>query len=156
MRASPGRSTPLAAGSLRGARLPGGAPCRWAWLAVLLLVVDGAAGDEVPKGAVRTLTVTATAYNSIDGQTHGNPTITAWGDRLEPGMKAIAVSRDLIDLGLDHGVHVEIEGLPGVYTVRDKMARRWSKKIDIYMGRDVEAARVWGRRKVEIRWRQGR
>lgn len=107
-------------------------------------------GDE----QVHSLEVTATAYNSVLGQTNAQPTLTAWGDRLEPGMKAIAVSRDLIALGLEHGVSVEIEGLPHHYVVRDKMAKRWKRKIDIYMGEDVQAARRWGRRKVTIRWRE--
>lgn len=101
------------------------------------------------------LEVTATAYNSLPGQTNEQPDLTAWGDRLEPGMKAIAVSRDLIERGLRHGVEVEIEGLPGVWVVRDKMARRWRSKIDIYMGHDVQAAREWGKRRVTIRWRPG-
>ncbi len=122
----------------------------WAVFAVGVAVVLRAAADDLESE--RTLEVTATAYNSLPGQTHGDPTLTAWGDRLEPGMKSIAVSRDLIELGLGHGVEVEIGGLPGVYTVRDKMARRWRRKIDIYMGEDVEAARRWGRRQVEIRW----
>ena len=122
----------------------------WAVAGVGAAVVLRAAADDLESE--RTLTVTATAYNSLPGQTHGDPTLTAWGDRLEPGMKSIAVSRDLIELGLGHGVEVEIGGLPGVYTVRDKMARRWRRKIDIYMGEDVEAARRWGRRQVEIRW----
>lgn len=100
-----------------------------------------------------TLTVTATAYNSLHGQGHGKDhALAAWGDRLEPGMKAIAVSRDLIALGLDHNTEVEIEGLPGTWEVKDKMHRRWKKKIDIYMGEDIEAAREWGRRKVVIRY----
>ncbi len=122
----------------------------WAVFAVGVAAVLRAAADDLESE--RTLEVTATAYNSLPGQTHGDPTLTAWGDRLEPGMKSIAVSRDLIELGLGHGVEVEIGGLPGVYTVRDKMARRWRRKIDIYMGEDVEAARRWGRRQVEIRW----
>ncbi len=122
----------------------------WAVAAVGVAVVLRAAADDLESE--RTLRVTATAYNSLPGQTHGDPTLTAWGDRLEPGMKAIAVSRDLIELGLGHGVEVEIGGLPGVYTVRDKMAKRWRRKIDIYMGEDVDAARRWGRRQVEIRW----
>lgn len=101
----------------------------------------------------RELEVTATAYNSVRRQTVGDPALTAWGDRLRPGMKAIAVSRDLIELGLRHGVEVEIVGLEGRYVVRDKMAKRWRKKIDIYMGEDVKAAREWGKRKVTIRWK---
>ena len=101
---------------------------------------------------IRQLEVTATAYNSVRRQTNSQPSVSAWGDVLEPGMKSIAVSRDLIDLGLGHGALVEIEGLQGVYVVRDKMAKRWRRKIDIYMGKDVEAAREWGNRRVRIRW----
>ncbi len=120
-------------------------------LACALLVGALPAAGDAPDDE-RTLTVTATAYNSLPGQGQGDPTLTAWGDRLEPGMRSLAVSRDLIALGLTHGVEVEISGLPGVYVVRDKMAKRWRRKIDIYMGEDVEAARRWGRRRVEIRW----
>lgn len=100
----------------------------------------------------RTLTVTASAYNSLRSQTNNNPNLSAWGDRLKPGMKAIAVSRDLIKLGLKHNTRVKIDGLPGYYLVKDKMHRRWKRKIDIYMGTDVKAARQWGKRKVTIRW----
>ena len=97
--------------------------------------------------------VTATAYNSLNSQTKaGDPTLAAWGDTLKPGMKAIAVSRDLIDDGLTHGTKVFIEGLPGTYIVRDKMNKRWEDKIDIYMGNDVKAAREWGKRTVTITW----
>ena len=98
------------------------------------------------------LLVTATAYNSVPDQTEGNPAFGAWGDKLEPGMKAIAVSPDLIEIGLVHGTRVRIEGLPGEYTVLDKMPARWQRKIDIYMGEDVSAARQWGKREVQIRW----
>lgn len=108
-----------------------------------------ASADSVEE---RTLEVTATAYNSLPSQTDGDPTITAWGDRLEPGMKVIAVSRDLVTQGLGHGTEVRIDGLPGRYVVRDKMAKRWKQKIDIYMGNDVAAALRWGRRAVTIRW----
>jgi 3D (Asp-Asp-Asp) domain-containing protein len=103
-------------------------------------------------GADRTLEVTASAYNSLPGQTEGDPTLAAWGDRLEPGMRAIAVSHDLIELGLGRGAKVRIEGLPGEYVVLDKMASRWRRKIDLYMGVDREAAIAWGIRKVRIRW----
>lgn len=90
--------------------------------------------------------VTATAYNSSKS---GKPSIGAWGDKLVDGMKAIAVSRDLIKMGLTHGTEVKIEGLPGTYKVMDKMNRRWRRKIDIYMGK---ATKEWGKRKVNIRW----
>ena len=104
-------------------------------------------------GNTSPLEVTATAYNSVNSQTkEGDPTLTAWGDTLKPGMKAIAVSRDLIDDGLTHGTEVQIDGLPGTYIVRDKMNKRWEKKIDIYMGLDIKAAKEWGKRTVTISW----
>jgi 3D (Asp-Asp-Asp) domain-containing protein len=67
-------------------------------------------------------------------------------------MKCIAVSRDLIALGLDHNTRVTIEGFEDYYLVKDKMNKRWTKRIDIYMGNDVEAAKEWGVRQVRITW----
>ena len=103
-------------------------------------------------GKKRTMTVTASAYNSLRGQTVGNPSIAAWGDKLRPGMKSIAVSRDLQRMGLGHRTEVKIKGLPGTYLVLDRMGKRWQKKIDIYMGTDRAKAMRWGKRKVEITW----
>jgi 3D (Asp-Asp-Asp) domain-containing protein len=100
----------------------------------------------------RSLTVRATAFNSLRGQTDATPSIGAWGDRLAPGMKAIAVSADLIEIGLARGQRVRIRGLDGEYVVADRMSSRWQRKIDIYMGEDVQAARRWGVREVEIIW----
>lgn len=101
----------------------------------------------------RTLKVTATAYTSHENQTDSTPEIAAWGDRLTPDMKVIAVSRDLLhEYGLTRGSHVTIRGLPGKYVVLDKMNKRWKKKIDIYMGKDIEKAYQWGRKKVIIEW----
>lgn len=94
--------------------------------------------------------VTATAYNSLVYQTDSDPHITAFGDSLKPGLKYIAVSRDLLKLGLKHNIPVKIDGLEGIYLVKDKMHSRWKNKIDIYMGVDVKAAKQWGRKKVCI------
>ena len=113
---------------------------------VLLLPAFGIGGQE------HVLEVTATAYNSVPDQTQGNPKITAWGEKLRPGMKAIAVSRDLVPMGLTHRVRVKIDGLPGTYTVMDKLHKKWRRRIDIYMGADIKAAKQWGKRKVTIRW----
>jgi 3D (Asp-Asp-Asp) domain-containing protein len=107
---------------------------------------------SVSGGANRLLKVTATAYNSLPSQTDHTPNIAAWGDKLVPGMKAIAVSRDLLSKGLIRGTKVKIAGLPGTYTVLDKMNKRWRRKIDVYMGNNVKAARKWGRRDVQIQW----
>jgi 3D (Asp-Asp-Asp) domain-containing protein len=100
----------------------------------------------------RTLRVKASAFNSLREQTDSTPDIGAWGDQLTPGMKAIAVSADLIEIGLARGQRVRILGLDGEYVVADRMSSRWQRKIDIYMGEDVKAARHWGVREVEIVW----
>jgi 3D (Asp-Asp-Asp) domain-containing protein len=106
---------------------------------------------EEPVEIWDSLTVTASAYNSLGYQTGpGDPSVTAWGDTIEPGMKVIAVSRDLIEKGLDHNTRVKIEGFEGEFLVKDKMHYRWKNKIDIYMGEDVQKARKWGRKKVKI------
>ena len=96
------------------------------------------------------LHVTATAYNSLAYQTNSNPNITAFGDSLKPGLKYVAVSRDLLRLGLKHNIPIKIEGLEGVYFIKDKMHSRWKNRIDIYMGIDVKKAKQWGRRRVCI------
>ncbi|MEC3908152.1 hypothetical protein VOI54_14065 [Tamlana sp. 2201CG12-4] len=94
--------------------------------------------------------VVATAYNSLAYQTSSNPHITAFGDSLKPGLKYIAVSRDLLKMGLKHNIPVKIEGLDGIYLVKDKMHSRWKNRIDIYMGIDVKAAKQWGKKMVCI------
>ncbi|MGM0529847.1 MAG: 3D domain-containing protein [Bacteroidota bacterium] len=118
-------------------------------LMILIFALDSCG----PSYEEHQLEVTATAYNSHKSQTSGNPRIAAWGDTLEPGIKAIAVSRDLLDSGLTYGVQVNIEGLPGEYVVTDKMNRRWNKKIDVYMGNDIDKALEWGKKTVTISWR---
>jgi 3D (Asp-Asp-Asp) domain-containing protein len=99
------------------------------------------------------LRVTATAYTSHIEQTDETPFVGAWNNHLTPGMKAIAVSRDLLALyGLKNGMKVRIDGLPGFYTILDKMNKRYRKRIDVYMGIDIQKALHWGRRSVMIYW----
>ena len=98
------------------------------------------------------LDVTVTAYNSVVEQTNEDPRTAAWGDELEPGMKVIAVSRDLLSMGLRRGTKVRIEGMPGEFVVLDKMNRRWERRIDVYMGEDVRAARRFGKQDTTITW----
>jgi 3D (Asp-Asp-Asp) domain-containing protein len=117
-----------------------------ACLLTLLLAPAGAGGAE------RSLTVVATAYNSLPGQTHGDPRVAAWGDVLVPGVRSVAVSPDLLKLGLRRGVRVRIDGLRGEFVVLDKMPARWHRRIDLYMGTDEAAALAWGRRRVTIRF----
>jgi 3D (Asp-Asp-Asp) domain-containing protein len=100
------------------------------------------------------LKVTATANNSFPSQTSKiHPGITAWGDSLRPGMKIIAVSKDLIALGLDYNTQVKIQGDTSIYLVKDKMHSKWKNRIDIYMGKDKEKALKWGRKKITIHYR---
>lgn len=99
------------------------------------------------------LTVTASAYNSVSWQTDSiSPAVAAWGDTLKPGMKCIAVSRDLLKLGLEHNTMVRILDWPDTFWVKDKMNRKWKNRIDLYMGKDVKAAREWGKREVQIQY----
>ncbi len=101
----------------------------------------------------RKLRVTATAYSSHKNQTDDTPFLAAWNNRLRPGMKVIAVSRDMLTrYGMRNGTKVRIGGLKGYYTVRDKMNKRYRKRIDIYMGVDRRRALRWGRRSVAIYW----
>jgi len=119
---------------------------------VILFAALGVGCGAGAAGETRSLQVSASAYNSVASQTEGHPALGAWEDELRPGMKAIAVSPDLIELALDRGTEVTIEGLPGRYTVLDKTASTHTNRIDIYMGTDVEAAREWGVKTVTITW----
>ncbi|MCK5523611.1 MAG: 3D domain-containing protein [Thiomargarita sp.] len=121
------------------------------WLTLIGLSLLLPAGSAI-GGKNRCLQVTATAYNSLPGQTSGNPSIAAWGHRLKPGMKVIAVSPDLLRKGLTRGTKVKIVGLSGKYRVLDKTNKRFKRRIDIYMGKNVRAARKWGKRRVRIKW----
>ncbi|WP_053991133.1 3D domain-containing protein [Mangrovimonas sp. TPBH4] len=124
-------------------------------LGVLFLVLAIACKKEVepPKTHEwKTLKVTATAYNSLESQTNSNPHITAFGDSIKPGLKYIAVSRDLLKKGIKHNTPVMIEGFDDLFLVKDKMHTRWTNRIDIYMGVDVDSARNWGRKKVKIKY----
>lgn len=126
-------------------------------LCVILLLVVFSCRDHKTKTPTfedgfswNSALVTATAYNSLKYQTSSNPNITAFGDSLKPGLKYIAVSRDLLNIGLKHNTPVKIEGLTGVYLVKDKMHSRWRKRIDIYMGINVDSALQWGKKQVCI------
>jgi len=97
------------------------------------------------------LEVRASAYNSVKWQTDSvSPNIAAWGDTLQPGMLAVAVSRDLIKKGLKHNTPVKIMGYDSIYLVKDKMHVRYRNKIDIYMGKDIKKARQFGNKKLVI------
>ncbi|MGJ8736395.1 3D domain-containing protein [Zobellia laminariae] len=122
-------------------------------LFLLLSSLCNACADENEDYVWKTKEVDVTAYNSVYWQTDDEPGVAAWGDTLIPGMKTIAVSQDLLHLGIGQGTQVKINGLDGIYVVMDKMHSRWENKIDIYMGTDVERARNWGNKTLKIKYR---
>lgn len=98
------------------------------------------------------LQVTATAYVTPPSPAEGLVPTSAFGIWLRPGMRIVAVSRDLEALGLTRGVRMRIEGVEGEWEVGDRTAKRWTKRIDLYLGNDVNAARAFGKRRVWIHW----
>lgn len=117
-------------------------------MAILAIAVS----MNVTAASKKSMTVDATAYNSVPGQTDDDPWVAAWNNRLRPGEKVIAVSRDLEKHGLTNGAKVKIEGLPGTYTVRDRMNKRFKNRIDVWMEKDIKKARNWGKKKLKIIW----
>jgi 3D (Asp-Asp-Asp) domain-containing protein len=92
--------------------------------------------------------VTVTTYTVSEGQTDSTPLITASGYKLDSinpkKQKVIAISRDL-KRKYKFGQRVRVKGagkLDGVYTVRDLMARRWTKKIDILINPNDEGTKI--------------
>jgi len=122
------------------------------FLFAILIFTSCSTLQNIPQEKQQTLLVTATAFNSLSKQGQGDPNLGAWGDRITPGMNAIAVSADMVSIGLTRGTKVRIEGLRNEYVVLDRMPAKWKKRIDIYMGNDINAARTWGRREVKIYW----
>ena len=121
-------------------------------LVAFLVVITSCKTQEVDPYVWKEITVKSSAYNSLKYQTDSNPSIAAWGDSLKPGMKSVAVSRDLIKLGLKHNTPIKIEGLDSIYLVKDKMHRRKRNQIDVYMGVDVKKAKEWGVRRLKIKY----
>lgn len=90
------------------------------------------------------LLVTATVYHPVPNQTDSTPFITASGAHINPddpqSHRWIAVSRDLEDFGFVFGAKVLVEGageLDGVWTVQDRMNRRWKNRIDFLVDYDI-------------------
>jgi len=97
--------------------------------------------------------VTVTTYTISEGQTDSTPLITASGYKLDSinpkKQKVIAISRDL-KRKYKFGQKVRVKGagkLDGIYTVRDLMARRWTKKIDILINPEDKGNKI---RKVKL------
>lgn len=94
--------------------------------------------------------VTSTAYTRSKDETDDTPDIAAWGYRYtdKDHWKSVALSRDLLALGLSDGDTIWINGEPK--RVSDKMARRWRQKVDLLVPTKHIALNVWGKRKVSF------
>ncbi|MGQ0698050.1 MAG: 3D domain-containing protein [Panacagrimonas sp.] len=137
---------------MRSANRFAGTPC--VLLLALPLLCGYAYGNKPDPSAERSHAVTATAYTSEAAQTDATPGHGAWGDRLddlEPGVRAIAVSQDLVARGLERHQRVRIDELDGEFVVLDRMPAQWKGRIDIHMA-SAEEAEEWGRRRVKISW----
>jgi 3D (Asp-Asp-Asp) domain-containing protein len=80
--------------------------------------------------------IICTVYNAVPAQTNSDPEHTASMFKLDLSNpykhKIIAVSRDLLkDYPIHSKVKVSGTSYDGVYTVEDKMNKRYTKRIDI-------------------------
>jgi hypothetical protein len=116
---------------------------RSAALALLLLAC-------APHGETARVEVGAFAIELRDPR--DEPWRGSWGDELRPGMKALAVSPDLVQRGLGRGTRVRIEGMPPSYRVRHQLGADTRERIEIFMGTDADAARRWHERRARIWW----
>ena len=105
---------------------------------------------------LKAILVTATIYHATPEQTDSTPHITASNKIIDLGNplkhRWIAVSRDLEQKGLTFGVKVCVTGagnLDGVWTVQDRMNRRWSHRIDFLVNKEMKGGK-WENVRVEI------
>ena len=104
-----------------------------------------------PVIPINSVQVTVTAYTSSVQETDSDPWTAAWGNKLRPGDRVVAVSRDLERLGLVNGTVVYVEGL-GFFTVKDRMHWRKKRWIDIWFETDRRKALRFGKKKLTVYW----
>jgi 3D (Asp-Asp-Asp) domain-containing protein len=100
--------------------------------------------------------VTATIYHAVPEQTNEDYLTTASLKKINPDNPAIhrwiAVSRDLEKLGFTMGKQVRICGtgnLDGVWTIEDRMNKRWTKRIDFLVNTTRKYGK-WGNVSIEL------
>jgi 3D (Asp-Asp-Asp) domain-containing protein len=128
-------------------RLPIGATfIKGVILAVFLLVITNIAssGREVVlighNRVAYSGSIVATAYNSEVGQTDDTPWTTACGTRCREGV----IASNFLPIG----TKVVIEGFGNrVFTVEDRMNKRFARRIDIWF-RYHDQAMKFGKRKI--------
>ncbi|GAB3532209.1 hypothetical protein GCM10027443_15620 [Pontibacter brevis] len=113
--------------------------------------IKKAESEEPP---VEIITVSASVYFPVPGQTDATPFITADGSRINQKNpkkhRWIAVSRDLHSRwggNISYGDSLEVTGLSdeldGLYVVRDIMNRRIRNRIDILVGEKDKVMGFW-------------
>lgn len=92
--------------------------------------------------------LTATIYHAVPEQTDDTPDITATGFKIDmnnpESHRIIAVSRDLEKLGFVMNAKVLVENageMNGVWTIRDRMNKRWTEKIDFLVNKEMEGGK---------------
>lgn len=113
-------------------------------LLILIFSISSSAKDNSFRYSYRVefsdITI-ATAYNSLENQTDSTPWITAAGTRCREGV--IAANH------LPIGTKVLIDGFGDqIFTVEDRMNRRYTKRIDIWFRSYGKAVR-FGKRKIK-------
>ena len=105
---------------------------------------------------IKVFIVTATIYHAVPEQTDSTPDITASGKQIDLTNplkhRWIAVSRDLEAKGLTFGVKVCVTGagnLDGIWTVQDRMNRRWTNRIDFLVNEELKGGK-WENVRIEI------
>jgi 3D (Asp-Asp-Asp) domain-containing protein len=110
--------------------------------------VPTAAGNDLPKAgrvpAVRTYRVSMTAYNSEEAQTDDTPFIAADGTHVFDGMIAANF--------LKFKTRVRIPELFGdkVFVVHDRMNKRYTDRVDVWMEHKSDALKFGVKRNVLI------
>jgi len=104
----------------------------------------------------QTETVTATVYNAVVEQCNSDPSHTAFMFKLDLKNpykhRIIAVSRDLLK-DFPNKTEVLVSGAgkyDGVWTVRDKMNKRYKKRIDFLVNEDVKFGK-WDNVKIKAK-----
>jgi len=102
--------------------------------------------------------VEATAYNAVKEQCDSTPNICAWNDKIHRNNqnKIVAVSRDLIRLGLNRKtpIYYKNDNTIKKKIVLDKVNKRFRSRIDILKSFKNEAFE-FGKKKIRIYWYEG-
>ena len=100
--------------------------------------------------------VTATVYHAVPEQTDSTPDQVASGKYIDMSNplkhRWIAVSKDLEEQGLTFGIRVCVTGagkLDGIWTVQDRMNRRWKNRIDFLVNDSIKGGK-WENVRIEI------